>query len=307
MRKALLALILFLFLPLASAGNVTIKVFPDGYALVKLVMNVSAGENVSIQLPVYNFENLSVKLNGREVSFLFSNNGIVIYPGEPGKLEVSYLTPNLTSKTGKVWKIDLPFNETKTVILPQDSVIVGLSGIPLRIRGNSVIMPRGRQYIEYVFPHQEIVTVTLTTTSVETVTVREVTTLTETVTKTVRETVEKTSKAGIIVGIILGALIIALPIFGRRILEKRKLSGSLTLKELAERFNLNEDERAVIMYIAEHGGEVRQADIRNELGIPRTTTWRILKRLERLGILTLKKVNNETWAKLNINVILDEK
>ena len=280
--KKLAIIILLLLLPKVLAYNVTIKVFPDGYALVKILENVSVGENVSVFLPIQDFTNLSVKINDKEVSFVFMNNGIVVYPGESGVLEVSYLTSELTSKKGKIWRVNLPFNDTKVVILPQDSVIVGLSGIPLSINGNSVVMPRGTQYIEYVFEHC-------------------IATRTVTITKTVAvaEKISDTRKTAL--ALLFGLLIgLGVGIFGKEIRFKR-LKG-ITLGELSEKFNLNEDERAVIMYIADHGGKVRQADIRNELGIPRTTTWRILKRLESLNIVKLEKINNETWAVLNIEL-----
>ncbi|ASJ17233.1 IclR family transcriptional regulator [Thermococcus chitonophagus] len=289
--KKLAIIVLLLLLPHVLAYNVTIKVFPDGYALVRIVENVSIGKNVSIPLPVEDFTNLSVKINGREVSFVFTDNGIALYPGESGILEVSYLTSELTSKKGKVWRVELPFNETKVVILPQDSVIVGLSGIPLSINGNSVVMPRGEQYIEYVFDHQAMKTVTKTETKIETFT-----------TTVVRE-VNDTRKLGLALlsGLLVG---LGIGIFGKRIKVKR-IKG-ITLEELSEKFNLNEDEKAVVMYIADHGGKVRQADIRNELGIPRTTAWRILKRLESLKIVKLEKINNETWAILNIELKKEE-
>ncbi|AMM53739.1 helix-turn-helix transcriptional regulator [Pyrococcus kukulkanii] len=292
--KRLAIIVLFLLLPQVLAYNVTVKVFSDGYALIKIVRNVSVGENVSVSLPIQDFTNLSVKINGREVSFVFTNNGIVVYPGEPGILEVSYLTPDLTSKEGKVWRVNLPFNETKVVILPQDSVIVGLSGIPLSISGNSVVMPKGEQYIEYIFEHNvatRTVTITVTQSKVNTIT-----------TTVVRES-DDTSRTSL--ALFLGLLIgLGVGIIGKKI-RLRKLRG-ITLEELSEKFNLNEDEKAVIMYIADHGGKVRQADIRNELGIPRTTAWRILKRLESFDILKLEKINNETWAVLNIEIKKEE-
>lgn len=57
-----------------------------------------------------------------------------------------------------------------------------------------------------------------------------------------------------------------------------------------------------MLYILEQGGRVRQADIRNDLGIPRTTTWRILKRLEKNGLVRLLKINNETHVELRVKI-----
>lgn len=256
---------------LVQGNKVEVLVFPDGYARVDLTLNVTSGENISIALPVYEFSNLSVKLNGREIHFILNENGIVVYPNENGTLEISYLTPELTEKHGKVWRVNLPFNFTKEVTLPKDSVIVGLSGIPLAITENSVIMPKGNQYVEYVLPH------------------------------IAEGTKNNTQVLPTLVAFLIGAL---LGRYWRRI--KISMSRGVSIEDLADKYNLNKDEQEVLLYIAEKGGRAKQAEIRNDLGIPRTTTWRILRRLEKEGLVKLSKVNNETLVELKIRLKIKE-
>lgn len=58
------------FASFAYAENVKLTVFPDGYVKVSVKINVTKGENVSISLPFYEFSNLSVTLNGKEIPFI---------------------------------------------------------------------------------------------------------------------------------------------------------------------------------------------------------------------------------------------
>ncbi|CAB50170.1 helix-turn-helix transcriptional regulator [Pyrococcus abyssi] len=272
MRKVMIFVaLLTLFSGLVYGNEVKVVVFPDGYVKVTVEMNVTKDENVSISLPVYEFLNLSVTLNGEKIPFILGEENITVYSSNAGLLRVTYITPDLTDKHGKVWKVLLPFNYTKDVTLPEGAVIVGLSGIPLEIRGNSVVMPRGEQYIEYVVPPMFY---------------------------------NNQVKRGFgvqyslfVVSFILG---LVFGLYGGRI--KVMLSRGVSLDDLVERYDLNKEEQDVLAYIAEHGGRVRQADIRNDLGIPRTTTWRILKRLEKMNLIKLEKVNNETYAILKVKI-----
>lgn len=280
MKKAII-LLLLLLLPVVSAQKVKVVVYDDGYCLVKIVMNVTPGRFV-IPLPVYEFSELSAKLNEKEVPLFLEDGEFVVYPTTNGTLEVEFLTPELTSKEGRVWTVHLPFNYSAEVILPEDSVIVGLSGIPLSISENSIKMPPGEQYINYVFPHKE-----------------EVITITETNTQVVTET----NWGSVLLAFVGGVAIGASPIlFSKKKRVKTIATGEISIEELSEKFNLNEDDNTLILYLSDRGGRAKQAEIRNDLGLPRTTAWRLLKRLEKMGIVTLEKVNNETWAKLNYKI-----
>jgi len=62
---------------------------------------------------------------------------------------------------------------------------------------------------------------------------------------------------------------------------------------------LNKEEKDVIQFLAENEGKVFESQIRERFpGIPRTSLWRLVKRLEKLEIIRVKKVGLENQVEL---------
>ena len=62
---------------------------------------------------------------------------------------------------------------------------------------------------------------------------------------------------------------------------------------------LNEEERDVIQFLAENEGKVFESQIRERFpDIPRTSLWRLVKRLEKLEIIKVKKIGLENQVEL---------
>ncbi|MFQ6081136.1 MAG: carboxypeptidase regulatory-like domain-containing protein [Candidatus Bathyarchaeia archaeon] len=62
---------------------------------------------------------------------------------------------------------------------------------------------------------------------------------------------------------------------------------------------LRKEDREVIRFIAERGGGVLEAEIREEFPeLPRTTVWRLLKRLEKMEIVTVEKIGLQNQIEL---------
>ncbi|MHA2075869.1 MAG: helix-turn-helix transcriptional regulator, partial [Candidatus Hodarchaeales archaeon] len=62
--------------------------------------------------------------------------------------------------------------------------------------------------------------------------------------------------------------------------------------------DLREDDRDVIEFLAENGGEAFAMEIRNKFQIPRTSTWRLIKRLNRLEIIDERKIGGQTLVRI---------
>ncbi len=69
------------------------------------------------------------------------------------------------------------------------------------------------------------------------------------------------------------------------ILLRRRKSNT---EEIIEEF-IDETDRAILDVLKEKGGELYQSEIMRILGIPKTTLWRHLRRLEVLGYVEIKK------------------
>ncbi len=72
------------------------------------------------------------------------------------------------------------------------------------------------------------------------------------------------------------------------------------LEKKLNSMNLNDEEKKALLYIYDRGGRARQSDVRNELGIPKTTAWRMFQRLEKQGLVRVYKKGRENWVELTI-------
>ena len=79
-------------------------------------------------------------------------------------------------------------------------------------------------------------------------------------------------------------------------LKRRAPSFEKILKEHPE---LRQEDREVIQFIAERGGKVLEAEIRERFpDLPRTTAWRLIRRLEKMEIVTVKKIGLQNQIEL---------
>jgi uncharacterized membrane protein len=60
-------------------------------------------------------------------------------------------------------------------------------------------------------------------------------------------------------------------------------------KLFAREKNLRSEEVQVVRFLAEKNGSAFEAELYERLQLPRTTTWRLIKRLERMEIVDTKK------------------
>jgi uncharacterized membrane protein len=72
-----------------------------------------------------------------------------------------------------------------------------------------------------------------------------------------------------------------------------------TEKIFKENPQLNAEEKGVILFLAENEGKVFESQIRERFpDIPRTSLWRLIKRLEKLEIIKVKKIGLENQVEL---------
>jgi uncharacterized membrane protein len=71
-------------------------------------------------------------------------------------------------------------------------------------------------------------------------------------------------------------------------------------KETIFRFKpeLRQEDKDIVTFISENGGQVYESELRKKFLLPRTTTWRAVKRLEREGIVEIEKVDQQNLIKL---------
>lgn len=70
-------------------------------------------------------------------------------------------------------------------------------------------------------------------------------------------------------------------------------------KIFQEHPSLRLDEKEVIRFIAERGGEAFANEVRERFDIPRSSAWRLLRRMTDEGILVEEKVENQSFYEIN--------
>ncbi|MGD0804360.1 MAG: hypothetical protein ABSA11_09840 [Candidatus Bathyarchaeia archaeon] len=113
-------------------------------------------------------------------------------------------------------------------------------------------------------------------------------------------------------GTVITALLIAAVLLRRR--SKQKISsgalevkGKVNLDSINRRFpNLRDEDKQLIKLLAESGGEAYADVIREKLDMPKTSAWRMIRRLISLGIVGERKVATRSLVFIEVNYRFDE-
>ena len=62
--------------------------------------------------------------------------------------------------------------------------------------------------------------------------------------------------------------------------------------------DMREDDKKIVRFIYDDGGQAFESDLRKKFLQPRTTMWRAVKRLERLGVVEIYKKDQQNMVKL---------
>ena len=201
-------------------------------------------------------------------------------------ISIEYDIHDLVSKQGKLWTFSLDSPSDFKLLLPQNSAIVGMTNLPINMEivndQNQLTLSSGKTEIDYFF-----------STSINPIPD----------TKT-----EIDYFSYVIVGVIIVIILIGFTIFVR---SKQKNSNSIeqiptsqknvisTIETIFKlKPNLREDDKELVKFIFNNGGEALESDLRKKFLQPRTTMWRAVKRLEREGVIEIEKKDLQNLVKL---------
>ncbi|MBC7108902.1 MAG: MarR family transcriptional regulator [Methanomassiliicoccales archaeon] len=292
-------LLLFVFSPLTLAQytveNIELAVYEDGY--VKVTQIITPDEyTVVVDVPLIggNVKGLMVRDENNEPLLYKLNNSILfIYFENVTNILVTYYTPDLTSKDGPLWSINLTSEVPVTIVFPENAVIVGLNSVPLKIDKNKLVMPPGNISVSYVIERNPS-SATLGT-EVES----------NPPSPPQQGVQQETNTKWLFYAIPILAILIA----GGYLLIKKQPSESSTssfslplnreeFQKKIEEMDLSRDEMRVLLYLYDRGGKAPQAEMKKMLNIPKTTAWRMFKRLEERGLIRIYKKRRENWVEL---------
>jgi len=283
-----------------SNRTLDFSLFPDGSAHVFFELESNPlFPDTQITLFGESIENLVVEdENGFLLTTEPSQGSSTVFEVETlgaSTILINYDTYSLVSKNGKVWSFAVDSPTEFSLLMPMNSLVVGMTTFPIDMSEEDdrikMLLPPGPVELTYFLTHAESAQV-----------------------NPVVET-EDSSQPSIIIAItgIIIAVIIGV-IFKFR---KKPISNIQTesVKESTEQFglestlsdeNVRDDDKEIIKFIHENGGEVLESELRKKFLQPRTTMWRAVKRLERQGKIIISKKDQQNLVKLKTREDQDE-
>ncbi len=68
---------------------------------------------------------------------------------------------------------------------------------------------------------------------------------------------------------------------------------AIDIQKILESHDLRDEEVEAVRFLADNNGQVFEAELFATLDLPRTTTWRMVRRLEGMGIVSLRKFRKQ--------------
>lgn len=255
-----------------TSESIKLLTYLDGYVLVDHEVHLNQtypSMNVTLlggdysKILVLDDQNLPLE-------YLIVDNKAIIYNIGSTQIKISYFTSDLTFKTGKYWTLRTELFTNATIILPEGSSIISLNKVPELIESSderiTLVMSSGIAEITY------IATISL---------------------------YEEAQGLPIWFFFVTFSLVIlATTALFFRYSRRKKLSQQLEVEHVPEvdlvklfkkERHLRSEEKTVVKFLAEKHGTAFEAELYEKMNLPRTTMWRLIKRLKKMEIIDVKK------------------
>ena len=262
---------------LFEVESVDLTVYRDGLAHVTQTLAVDElAPEITLALLSSSIENVIV-LDENQIAVDYEINGedLTVFTLGAESVSVEYDTVALTRKEAEVWTLVADNPYTSAVFLPQNSTVIYLNMMPTAIdtsgTGIKLSLYPGQWEISYVLPLMPE---------------------------------DGTDDNGapwnmspleyiIIAAVAVTAVVLSV------ILIIRRRRGPNVKKTVKANPQLKKEDKDVIEFLAEKGGQAFEAEIRERFpDMPRTSLWRLVRRLERLEIVEVKKIGLENQVQL---------
>ena len=250
--------------------SLTLNVYFDGYVHVADIFEINQ-TYPQIVLNLLTLEPQSLLFVDEQdilLDYSIMKTKATVFSLGASQIKASYFAPDLTFKTGKFWTLALNASTNTVIILPNNSSIISLNKVPDQIESINgqitIEMSSGQIEISYLTDH----------------------------------VLQEQDTSFDYIPLILIFSIIATLIFGfaLKFLRINKIEKSMITEKVLDTeklFNqhkyLRDEEIQVIQFLGENNTTAYEAQIYEKLNLPRTTTWRLLKRLQKMEIINIEK------------------
>jgi uncharacterized membrane protein len=276
-----------------------LQVYRDG--LVRVTQTLFVNETVpevTLQLLSSSVDNVLVlDENQTFLDYEVDGTDLTVLTFGATSVTLQYDTVSLTRKDFDVWSLIVDTSYNLTVLLPEDSAVIYLSDTPTSIDTeedtiNMTLFP-SQWEISYVFPLIPPET-SNEPTSNEPTSSEPTEGGSSNEPPTSDGVISHTFPVEILVAAAVAAVSILVAVF---VLLRRKRFNVETIFRAHPQ--LIQEEKDVIRFLAEKEGKAFEAEIRERFpDIPRTSLWRLVRRLEKLEIVRVKKIGLENRVEL---------
>ena len=277
----------------SSPRALDLIIYPDGSTHVSAEIDVDPlAADFELDLFGSTIDNLVViNENGFLLTTDILGNFALIETFGSSVITVEYDIHDLVSKQGRVWTFSLDAPSDFTLFLPKNSAIVGMTNLPINMEiirdQNQLTLSSGEAEINYLFGAAPIIADPMI--SVDPVPQFNYFTY--------------AIIGGITVAVIVGVAVIirikqktAKPVHNQQTIQKIEAIDTEAIFKMKP--DLREDDKDIVRFISNNGGQVLESDLRKKFLQPRTTMWRAVKRLERNGIIEIEKKDLQNLVKI---------
>jgi len=279
----------------SSTRTLDLTLYSDGSAHISTHLDMDPLEpDFEVNLFGSSVDNfIAVGENGFLLSSEIIRDKVTIDTLGSSTITIDYDIHDLISKEGRIWTFSVDSPIDYSLLMPSNSIIVGMNILPSNMDlvndQTKLELSSGFSEINYIFGTTNPLITTNPTIN------------------PVQPTIDIFTLA--LIGIPIAA------ITGAVIMIKRKQAKSLTViqPEVTSKSNtdfldpetifslrplLREDDKEIIKFISENGGQALESELRKKFLQPRTTMWRAVKRLERQEIIEITKKDLQNLVKL---------
>jgi len=233
--------------------ELSLTVYEDGLVMVeeRISPDLRHGDVVIHLLAKEVGKVLAVGDNGEIIGYELNGSRLTLRGELPRSITIRYETSSLTSKNGSLWTLKVSLPREAVILLPSRAVIISLSNIP------EMIMKEG-DYLKLVLQPG-------------------VWTIDYVLLSTTRGSAQRENTIDPL--LILGLL--GYPLLA--------LSAMLYVRN-RRRPPLPSDEERILELVRKRG-RISEAEIRSLTHLPKTTVWRVVRRLERRGLVRVTRID----------------
>ncbi len=277
----------------SSTRTLDLTLYSDGSTHISTQLDVDPLEpDFEVNLFGSSVDNfVAVGENGFLLSSEIIGDKVTIDTFGSSTITIDYDIHDLISKEGRIWTFSLESPIDYSLLMPSNSIIVGMNVLPSNMDlvndQTKLELSNGLSEINYIFG-----------------------TTNPPITNPIEPTIDISTLALIgvpIAAAITGAVIMikrkqtkSLPVIQTKVTSESKTNTDSLDPEtiFSLRPLLREDDKEIIKFISENGGQALESELRKKFLQPRTTMWRAVKRLERQGIIEITKKDLQNLVKL---------